>query len=254
MAVFGGGVVGEDGAHGELGGGLDEAGADGVAGEGGGVVDVELFHEVLAVFLDGLDADAEVVGGLLVGIALGDELEDFDLALGQASGLFAVKCAVLFVFFILGHFAGGIAAEVLFASGDFADGMGEDGGGVVFGDKAVHPGFEGMLEVEVFLVGGEHEDAGGGGAADDVAGGVEAVEVGHGHIEGHDVGFESGGFFGALASVVGLTDNFEVFLLVDDGGEGLAHHFVVIDDEDSGLFHGFLSPLWPGRPLRGTAA
>ena len=39
---------------------LDDARTDGIAGETGGVVDVELLHEMLAMFLDGLDADAEL--------------------------------------------------------------------------------------------------------------------------------------------------------------------------------------------------
>ena len=36
------------------------------------------------MFLDGLDADAELVRGLLVGLSLGDQLEDLHLARGQA--------------------------------------------------------------------------------------------------------------------------------------------------------------------------
>ena len=64
---------------GQLGAALDDAGADGVAGEAGGVVDVELLHEMLTVLLDGLDADAEFGGRLLVGLALGNQLEHFHL-------------------------------------------------------------------------------------------------------------------------------------------------------------------------------
>ena len=62
---------------------LDDARADRVTGEAGGVVDVELFHQMLAMLLDGLDADAKFAGGLFVGLALGDELEHFHLARGE---------------------------------------------------------------------------------------------------------------------------------------------------------------------------
>lgn len=66
-----------------VGGSFNHAGGDGVAGEAGGVVDVELVHHGLAVFFDRLDADPELVGGLFVGVAFGDELEDFGLACGE---------------------------------------------------------------------------------------------------------------------------------------------------------------------------
>jgi hypothetical protein len=44
---------------GQLHAALDDAGRDGVARQPGGVVDVQLFHEMLAVFLHGLDAELE---------------------------------------------------------------------------------------------------------------------------------------------------------------------------------------------------
>src|SRR5262245_15811968 len=47
-------------------------------------VGVELFHDVGAVRLDRLDADAEVVGDLLVQAAGDDALEHLRLAGGQA--------------------------------------------------------------------------------------------------------------------------------------------------------------------------
>src|SRR5208282_5977697 len=65
---------------------FDDARADGVAGESGGVVDVELLHEMLAMLLDGLDADAEFRRGFLVGLALSDQLQHFHLARSQLGG------------------------------------------------------------------------------------------------------------------------------------------------------------------------
>jgi len=54
---------------------LDDSGGDGVAGETGDLVDVELGHEILPVFFDGFDADAEFRRGLFVGLAFGNQLE-----------------------------------------------------------------------------------------------------------------------------------------------------------------------------------
>jgi len=59
---------------------FDDARADRVARETGGVVDVELLHEMLAMFLHRLDADSEFRRGFLVGLALGNELEHLHLA------------------------------------------------------------------------------------------------------------------------------------------------------------------------------
>jgi hypothetical protein len=46
-------------ADGQLDAALDDSRGNGVAGEAGDLVDVELGHEILPVFLDRLDADAE---------------------------------------------------------------------------------------------------------------------------------------------------------------------------------------------------
>jgi len=61
----------------------DEAVFDGQADEAGGLVYVELGHEVGAVLLDGLLAEVEVTGDGRVRVALGDELEHFPLAGGE---------------------------------------------------------------------------------------------------------------------------------------------------------------------------
>src|SRR5918911_5499182 len=77
-----------------------QAGADGVADEGGSAAEAELFHEAAFVALDRLDREAEAVGDLLVGVAEGDQAEDLDLALAEVRGLGPEGWA-----------AGGVAAE-----------------------------------------------------------------------------------------------------------------------------------------------
>src|SRR6185436_4626846 len=62
---------------------LDDARADGVAGEAGGVVNVELLHEMLTMFFYRLGADTEFRRGFLVGLAFGNELQHFHLARSQ---------------------------------------------------------------------------------------------------------------------------------------------------------------------------
>src|ERR1041385_7351076 len=62
---------------------LHDAFGDGVAGQAGGIMDVELVYHLLAMFLDRLDADVQFSGNLLIGLALRDELQNFRLAGGE---------------------------------------------------------------------------------------------------------------------------------------------------------------------------
>ena len=66
--------------NGQLDAAFDDARVDRVAGESGSVVDVELLHEMLAMFLDGFRADAEFSRDLFVGFTFGNQLEHFHLA------------------------------------------------------------------------------------------------------------------------------------------------------------------------------
>ena len=54
-----------------------------MAGESGGVVDVEFVHQLLPVFLDRLDADAEFGRDLFVRRPFGHELQHLRFARGQ---------------------------------------------------------------------------------------------------------------------------------------------------------------------------
>ena len=67
------------------------------AHEVGGVLGAELFHDAGAMHLDGAGRDAELAAGLLVGLAVGDELQHFALArreLGEAAHLDRPAAAV----------------------------------------------------------------------------------------------------------------------------------------------------------------
>ena len=62
---------------------VDHPGGDRVAREAGRVVDVEFVHQVLAVLLHRLDADAQIVGNLLVQATGDDTLEHLGFAARQ---------------------------------------------------------------------------------------------------------------------------------------------------------------------------
>lgn len=208
-----------------------------MAGEAGGVVDVELVHHGLAVLLDGLDADPELVRGLLVGVAFGDELEDFGLARGEGVGFAAQEFAATFGLFVLRDASLDCGREGFVAPGNLAHRFGQRFGSGGFRDVAVDAGFEGVLDEEIVFVGGEDDDAGGGGVSADLASGIEPIEVGHGDIEGDDVGLEFGGLLDTLATVASLSYDIDVFVAAENIDEGIAHHLMVVDDENGGWFH-----------------
>src|SRR6266571_6359009 len=66
-------------AGGDTLGAFDDSLGNGVTGETGHVVNVQLVHELLPVFLDGFDADEQFAGDLFVGVAFGDQLQHFQL-------------------------------------------------------------------------------------------------------------------------------------------------------------------------------
>src|SRR6058998_890026 len=62
---------------------LDYSAADGVADQTGGGVDPQLEHDSAAVGLGGLHRDPQGLGDVLGGVALGDELQDLPLPVGE---------------------------------------------------------------------------------------------------------------------------------------------------------------------------
>ena len=47
------------------------------------IVNAKLVHDLLPVFLDGFDADAQVSCNLFVGVTFGNELQHFGFARGE---------------------------------------------------------------------------------------------------------------------------------------------------------------------------
>jgi len=62
---------------------LDDSRTDGVAGETRDVVDIELAHQMLPMFVHRFESDAQFRGDLFVGLAFGNQLEHLQLAWTQ---------------------------------------------------------------------------------------------------------------------------------------------------------------------------
>lgn len=62
---------------------LDDTGGDGITREARSIVDVQLFHQMPAMLLNSLDADAEFRRGFLVSLSFRDQLKHLGLAAGE---------------------------------------------------------------------------------------------------------------------------------------------------------------------------
>ena len=56
---------------------LDDPCADGVPGESGGIMDIEFLHQMLTMLLYSFNPNVQLRSGLFVGLAFGDQLENF---------------------------------------------------------------------------------------------------------------------------------------------------------------------------------
>ena len=66
--------------NGKLDAALNNARADGEAGQPGGVVDVEFLHEIIPMLFDSLRGNGEFYSSFLVSVAFSDQLKHFHFA------------------------------------------------------------------------------------------------------------------------------------------------------------------------------
>src|SRR5258707_11591764 len=119
---------------------------------------------------DGVDAQVELGGDLLVGFAGDNVLEDFEFARGEAGVAFALE--------ISGE--GDLRIEDGFAFGNFLDGSDEVEIHRVFQDVAAGAGFETLADESVFGMDAEHEDGELRKFGENAAGGADGVCFGGG--------------------------------------------------------------------------
>jgi hypothetical protein len=209
-------------------------------------VEIEFAHQVRAVVVHGLHADAELGGDFLGAVAFGDELENLAFAVGEEVG---------------GRAGGGIGddvaqergdggAEVGAATGDGFEALlkfDETGG---FFDEAVSAGFKHFAHEDGVFVSRENEYADVFELFADAAEKIHAVEAGELGVEHEQIGLhvEAKGV-GALA-VAALADQLVVRIRAEDLDEHFANGSLVFDDYESFHRHYYLSQFGEnGRTL-----
>src|SRR5258708_22752682 len=123
---------------------------------------------------DGVDAQVELGGDLLVGFAGDNVLEDLEFARGEAGVAFALE--------ISGE--GDLRIEDSFAFCNFLDGSDEVEIHRVFQDVAAGAGFERLADERVFGMHAQHEDGDVGKFGENAAGRFGGVDFGEGGIHG----------------------------------------------------------------------
>ena len=211
------------------------------------LVDAERAHQVRAVHRDGVHAEVEHHGDLLVRLAVRDELQDLLLALRQP----VVRVVRSFERAGLDRAdedARELGAEVLLAGRDRADRARQVGLDRVLQDVALHARVERVPHVLLVGVHAEDQDAARGPLLQHLDRRVQPVHLRHGHVHDDDVGFELLDERDALEAVAGLADHRDVGVVFEDAPEPLPHQRVVVDEDDAdrlraGVFSQCVPPL-----------
>jgi hypothetical protein len=207
----------------------DDVVADGVVDQFRKGVQVELEHDVGAMSFGGVDADAKNGGDFLVGLAFGEELQDFPLARSDAGaggargfeGLAGIE---------RGSETGGEIGAVM---ADGIDGGEEDTIGVVLENVAASAGSDDLLNEVVGFVHGKDENLGIARSRTDAGGGVHAIEKRHADIEDGDIGLQLTGFVNGIAAIRGFGADLPPGARFEEGAESGANNGMIIRDKDA---------------------
>src|SRR2546425_326207 len=132
---------------------------DGVEGQFEPVRNPELVENVMEVGLDGLFADEELSPDFLVPVALGDQLDDFLLAVAE-QGLFAARVVVGGLGKGLHHLRGHAAVEPDLARVHPINALNQQVSGGLLQYNAACAQAHGADDVAVIFGGGQNDDAG----------------------------------------------------------------------------------------------
>ena len=100
-------------------------------------------------------------------------------------------------------------------------------------DKAFHANSEDLWDKFFNLMGSENKDLRLREAAFDLLRGLQAVELGHGHVHHHNVRLEGEGQFDSLTAGCSDAADFPAWLSFDHRAGAFAHYIVIVGDENS---------------------
>src|SRR5215831_15303368 len=212
---------------------LEHAFAERVADQLVAVAQAKLLHDPLAVSVDRLGADDQLFGDLGAAVALGDQLQHFAFALGQAIVrlLFAGRAIQIAIDQQLG--GGGVQEH--FTSMDGPNGLDQLGVGARLEHVTAAAGLEQRQQVLRLGVHGQDEHLGPQPTLANGAGGFEAAHTRHLDVHHDHVGLNFAGCFDRRRAISRLADYLDVRLNVQKRLQASAQHSVVIGQDHADL-------------------
>ena len=132
----------------------------------------------------------------------------------------------------------------------FPDRSGEDFGVGLFEEIAGSSEGPGLLDVGVLGVGREDEDFGVGRVLENLAGGFQAIDQGHGNVHDHNIRAEFAREGDGLAAVLGFSNNLNIRFGFQENFEALPDIGMVFGKKNSDRFHNKLDQGGGGSSTR----
>src|SRR6266446_1320958 len=214
---------------------------DGEADDLGGVVEVELLHDVLAVTLDGVDAEREDAGDLFVGLALGDELQDLALASREPRQRVLGGAAARVAEIAVEQDLRDRRAEVRAAARERLHRLDEVEVLGVLQEIALGPGLQRLAHVDVVGVHREDEHTHAVGALHDLVRRLDAVQARQTDVDDDDGGAQPLRGFDRAAAVAHLATDLDLGVRLENLAQALAYHGVVLGEQHANLAHAVVS-------------
>src|SRR3954454_17885852 len=196
-------------------------------------VEVQLLEDVAHVVLDRVLRDVELVGDLTVREALSHELEHLELAVGQLRrrDLLLLVGAAGERVELLDELRGHRRADQRLALHHGADRVGDLLDGDLLQQVAGGAGLDRLVEIVLLVGDGQHEDLHRRHRLGQPAGGLDAADARHAHIHEQHVRRVQLGLGDGVLAVLGLADDLDALLELEDLDQASSEEGVVIDDE-----------------------
>src|SRR6202171_532435 len=206
--------------------GLDQTLSDGVFHQLGAVVHVKLFHDVVAVGLDGLDTQEQRVGDLAVGLAFGHQAQDLALAIAERLERFFLWRALKIIRDQQPRHRG---IEIWHALAGRLDGGDQVRSGGLLENVSDGAGLQGLEKIFLVVMRSENQHLGLRAKAANLARHLDARHVRHGYIDDRDVWAVGPRQSDGLPTLGGFSDHLDIALPVDYRADPGAYEVMVLD-------------------------
>lgn len=216
---------------------LDDSMRNCISSESGNVMDLQDIHDFLPMRLDRFHADIKLLCNRFVGIAFGDQLEDFKLARSK-SAPDPAKPASFDNFSIIGNemFCNG-RRKIGVAFVDLLDRSDQILPCCLLENVSRSPRLKNLAHIFFILMHGKNKDLDSGVEFFYPLGSLHSVENRHGNVEQNNVRGRLLHYLDRLLTIFGFSNDFKGFRLLEKGSKTLTDNRMIVSDNDSYFFH-----------------